>query len=1148
MRISGRNIPEDDLLSYFATTEPGCIKRKQTRKGILSVSNSAIPTVVTQASLLLALLLLCLQRDWHLVLATREMSSTAGTATRRSLSFVVGSNGRRTCAFLPCPSQALSMLRMTNEKSSNLPIRNEKLRSNLEEFRMVQSKALSKSPSVILPDKVVDGICALDPLPLTMEDLSKVKGMGPKKLELFGIGILDLVASSVTPKASNTVEEKDETKAKSTINSDSFIEFANITTMSSNSSRFEAAFPSENTNMTLRSSNSSFSTKTTDSVIQTGTKEKSRYINQFGFNESLEQQQYRSISNTTVAMNDSTNVTKKENETSTSTRAIEKEEIIDNLQQKDENMILRSKLEDFRMEQSKILGKSPSMILNENIIDGICSLDPLPTTMEDLSKVKGLGAKKLKLFGENILSLVSSKPGEVGAEKTTSPSDSLIAGSLRDDSSDNNDVIESSLSSSSSLDSLFSKQDGDKIDVSDTTPQVFEVDTEEQVDFDSYVAPAPYSAPEDDNAVPALDSFVAPAPYSDATDDKDFAPYSAPKGNTGIAALDSYVAPAPYSFDDEEEFDDDDFDDYEISEESFGTPSSTSTSDIKEKEEKDEPMTTTKLRKTQLKKDLKEYRMAQKDDGKAAYTVFTNAALDGIYATLPVTKSDLLEVKGIGPKKLDLYGDDILEIVAPYAGMGGQKDQNEASGDTDTPIQREKIDPETLTTEQRKAADMIFGKDTEEGNGHGRNVFVTGSAGTGKSHLLKYVVETLQGRKNLVVGVCAPTGVAAVIVGGSTLHSFFGIGLGTGTKSNLLRKVRQNNAAKTRIDETDVLIIDECSMLSADLLETLDMVARNIRRDGMFSDEPFGGMQVIAFGDFFQLPPVHKYDGNQDRSWRPFCFDSPVWSDLGLSKDIIELNEVQRQEEGDFVHLLNKVRTGRIEPRDIFDLNEKCLVGPNNPLPNDGILPTRLYVLNRDVDSENSMRLKELSGKEVICTAKDIWRQKMPLGTKASVKNKMKESMSMLMPDEVRLKIGAQVMLTRNKDLEKNLVNGSRGVVERFETNRDGNPIPIVRFDSGITTRIEPVEFTRLNSDGGVGILARMQVPLKLAWAVTIHKSQGSTLTRASLDISSAFEYGQCYVALSRVRSLDGLWLERPAEMRNVMVSPQVLDFFSKNY
>ena len=173
----------------------------------------------------------------------------------------------------------------------------------------------------------------------------------------------------------------------------------------------------------------------------------------------------------------------------------------------------------------------------------------------------------------------------------------------------------------------------------------------------------------------------------------------------------------------------------------------------------------------------------------------------------------------------------------------------------------------------------------------------------------------------------------------------------------------------------------------------------------------------------------------------------------------------------------------------------------------------------------------------------------MPVGTLASIKKKMKDSLSMELPDEVKLKVGAQVMLTRNKDLERNLVNGSRGVVERFVKNPDGEglPIPIVRFDTGIVTKIAPVESVRYNLDGGLGCLVRMQIPLKLAWAITIHKSQGSTLTRASLDISSAFEFGQCYVALSRVKSLEGLWLERPAQLRNIMVSPQVVDFFQRN-
>lgn len=284
--------------------------------------------------------------------------------------------------------------------------------------------------------------------------------------------------------------------------------------------------------------------------------------------------------------------------------------------------------------------------------------------------------------------------------------------------------------------------------------------------------------------------------------------------------------------------------------------------------------------------------------------------------------------------------------------------------------------------------------------------------------------------------------------------------------------------------------------------------------------------------------------GTADRNWRPFCFESPVWEQLGLSENLVELKEVQRQEHEDFVNLLNKVRIGKVDENDVRDLNMRCLTGPNNPIPTDGILPTRLYVLNKDVDSENINRLAELKGKEIVCKASDSWRQSMPLGTPATTKKKMKESLDLEMPEEVRLKVGAQVMLTRNKDLQRNLVNGSRGVVERFVKGPDGIPIPVVKFDSGLVTKIPPVESERFNLDGGPGCLVRKQIPLKLAWAITIHKSQGSTLTRASLDISSAFEYGQCYVALSRVKSLEGLWLEKQAELRHIKVSPQVIEFF----
>ena len=610
------------------------------------------------------------------------------------------------------------------------------------------------------------------------------------------------------------------------------------------------------------------------------------------------------------------------------------------------------------------------------------------------------------------------------------------------------------------------------------------------------------------------------------------------------------------------------------------------------------PPTKTKIRKTQLRADLKQYRLQQSAPlGKPAYTIFTNAALEEIYSTLPTTLEELLSVKGIGPKKLDMFGADILSIVAQYTDVnGGARTTSalDASGGVSTIARPALMDPKTLTAEQCRAVDLLLSPERP-------NVFVSGRAGTGKSYVLKFLVQELQhgGRRSqknnakpkqsaaaqsessrnsdsdtiiaeeeydvdgdtvttasmdadgsttssgvlerTKIGVCAPTGVAAIHVGGSTLHSFFGIGLGTGSLSSLVQKVKGNTEAQKRIDETDALIIDECSMLSSDLLETIDAVVRQVRRDGACADQPFGGMQVVCFGDFFQLPPIARgYE-------KPFCFDSPVWSDLGLTENMIELKEVQRQGHGEFVDLLNKVRIGQINNNDIERLNSQCVVGANRPLPSDGITPTRLYSLNKDVDAENETRLTALKGDEVVCLARNVWKEQMPVGTLASVKKNMADSLSKEMPDEVRLKVGAQVMLTRNKDLENNLVNGSRGVVTRFEKGKDGvSVVPVVRFDCGVVTSIAPVEAVRYNPDGGAGCLARLQVPLKLAWAITVHKSQGTTLTRALLDISSAFEFGQCYVALSRVRSLEGLWLEKPARLQNIKVSPQVLDFYNR--
>jgi hypothetical protein len=583
----------------------------------------------------------------------------------------------------------------------------------------------------------------------------------------------------------------------------------------------------------------------------------------------------------------------------------------------------------------------------------------------------------------------------------------------------------------------------------------------------------------------------------------------------------------------------------------------------------------------QLRNELKQYRINQsKPIEKPAYTIFTNAALDGICNLRPTTHEELLQVKGIGKKKLELYGDDILGIVQHYfhGTLSDDDDRNESSSVSKGMVveipKTTRITLQSLTAEQRRAAEKALHPI------HPSNVFISGAAGTGKSHVSKYIIQMLHGVSDdddgeianseeeeeedmkmfatvpikRKVAAVAPTGVAAINIGGSTLHSFFGIGLGlttaTSSLSSVMKKVRGNKEAVRRIEETDVLLIDEVSMLSSDLLELLDVVAREIRK----VDVTMGGMQIIAVGDFYQLPPIVtdrsglNYGEDMD-NYRPFCFDSPIWEELGLHHNTVELSQVQRQESGSKFELFlnDMVRVGNVPLNVLRDFNRKCLISDEHPLPDDGIVPTRIYTHNKDVDSENEARLAELEGELISFKAIDEWREAMPKGTLASIKKSMKASVAAELPDEVGLKIGAQVMLTRNKDLDsgadRGLVNGSRGVVQDFHSF---DKLPIVRFDNGRVERINRVEAVRYNPDGGPGVLIRKQLPLKLGWATTVHKSQGSTLTRAILDISKTFEAGQAYVSLSRVKDIQGLYLERPVSMDNIQVSRRVLEYYQR--
>lgn len=328
-----------------------------------------------------------------------------------------------------------------------------------------------------------------------------------------------------------------------------------------------------------------------------------------------------------------------------------------------------------------------------------------------------------------------------------------------------------------------------------------------------------------------------------------------------------------------------------------------------------------------------------------------------------------------------------------------------------------------------------------------------------------------------------------------------------------------------------MLVIDEISMLDPKVFDLVEEIARTSRN----SPRPFGGIQLIVVGDFLQLPPVKS---------KQFCFESDAWKAVGLinPNSLIELRQVMRQTDLNFVDILNSVRKAVMSESTLTALNA-CAIN-FKPLPKDGIIPTKLYCTNVDVDRENLDRLHQLKGSEVEFLAND----KLIEPPSSSIEEKaLRDNADKIAAKVITLKVGAQVMLIRNvmeswKTSTSSLANGQRGIVVRFE-EESGNVVPVVRFDTGTVCRIDRVDWEVLAPVGN-SFLKRSQIPLKLAWAVTVHKSQGTTLSRAEVNVANAFDYGQAYTALSRVRSIEGLWLTKPITRSSVRAHPKVLDYY----
>lgn len=373
----------------------------------------------------------------------------------------------------------------------------------------------------------------------------------------------------------------------------------------------------------------------------------------------------------------------------------------------------------------------------------------------------------------------------------------------------------------------------------------------------------------------------------------------------------------------------------------------------------------------------------------------------------------------------------------------------------------------------------------------GESVLLTGPAGAGKTFVLNQFIR-LAKHEGKHVSVTATTGLAATHLGGTTIHSWAGIGV-----HDALPQGFADHIAKGRreiIEKTDVLIIDEISMLHDFRLDMVDEACRLVRR----KDEPFGGIQIVMSGDFFQLPPINRGDSRAGG----FVVNSQVWQELDPT--ICYLSEQHRQDDEALLDVLDAMRAGDVRRHHA----EKLLARVEQTPPEDAIL-TELHTVNIDVDTLNEKKLKELDGDELFYT-------QTTTGGENYVENLQR---SVLAPSVLRLKEGALVMAVKNA-LDRKYVNGSLGVVSAFEPATE---YPIVEFKNGRTVTMQPDTWEL--RDGDKKRASITQIPLRLAWAITVHKSQGMTLDAARIDLRKAFVEGMGYVALSRVKNLDNLYL-----------------------
>jgi len=416
------------------------------------------------------------------------------------------------------------------------------------------------------------------------------------------------------------------------------------------------------------------------------------------------------------------------------------------------------------------------------------------------------------------------------------------------------------------------------------------------------------------------------------------------------------------------------------------------------------------------------------------------------------------------------------------------------------------------------------------------NIFLNGPGGTGKSFLIKQIYEDAI-KNNKRIQVCALTGCAALLLNckAKTIHSWAGIGIATGPKEEVVEKVVSSFTKSKNWKSVDILIVDEISMMSLKIFEILNDIACKLRR----KTKLFGGIQVIFSGDFYQLPPVGN---NQEIETCQFCFESALWNVLFPKENCVMLVKIFRQKDEKYLKILNEIRNGRMYRSSLNLLLENV-----NKKITDNIQPTKLYPRRNQVDSFNQTELNKLTDDPNKFELEYVYD--LPMGTfqqeerkRYSMEQIQRELQyienSLLMSKTIDLKVGCQVMCVINTETPEGiqLCNGSRGIITSFQV--DG--LPMVKFQDGFEIPIVKHIWTS-ETIPGIGI---KQVPLILAWAMSIHKSQGMSIDVAEIDVGSdIFECGQTYVALSRVKSLEGLYLTS-FDVTKIKMNNKVKEFY----